>query len=92
MGRNGQPMGLRPWRSLAEEPKENTLENDFSDPAGTPDEPKSEPLPETPSLLPADSNGFKKSILHRQQSLVILTGKTHTHILLSQSYLVMFSN
>ncbi|XP_049901381.1 keratin, type I cytoskeletal 18-A [Epinephelus moara] len=72
MGRNGQPMTLRPWRSSMEEPKENGLENGFSDPAITPDEPKSEPLPEIPSLLPADS-GLKKSILHRQQSLVILT-------------------
>lgn len=88
MGRNGQPMGLRPWRSSAVEPKENGLENDFSDPAITPDEPKSEPLPVIPSLLPADNGLKKNSILHRQQSLVILTGKTrrhthpyHTHIL-----------
>ncbi|XP_034397418.1 keratin, type I cytoskeletal 18 [Cyclopterus lumpus] len=72
MGRNGQPTDLRPWRSSVEEPKENGLENSFGDPAVTPDEPKSEPLPEIPSLLPADS-GLKKSILHRQQSLVILT-------------------
>ncbi|XP_042340300.1 keratin, type I cytoskeletal 18-A [Plectropomus leopardus] len=72
MGRNGRPMGLRPWRTSVEEPKENGLENGFSDPAVTPDEPKSEPLPEIPPLLPADS-GPKKSILHRQQSLVILT-------------------
>lgn len=72
MGRSGQPMTLRPWRSFVEEPKENGFENGFSDPAVTPDEPKSEPLPEIPSLLPAD-NGLKKSILHRQQSLVILT-------------------
>ncbi|XP_070684332.1 keratin, type I cytoskeletal 12 [Pempheris klunzingeri] len=71
MGRNGQQMGLRPWRSFKEELRENGLENGFSDPAVTPDEPKSEPLPEIPSLLPAD-NGLKKSILHRQQSLVIL--------------------
>lgn len=72
MGRTGQPMSLRPWRSSMEEHEENGLENGFSDPAVTPDEPKSEPLPEIPSLLPADS-GLKKSILHRQQSLVILT-------------------
>lgn len=58
-------------------PKENGLENDFSDPAITPDEPKSEPLPEIPSLLPAGNGQKKSSILHRQQSLVILTGKTH---------------
>ncbi|XP_026160308.1 keratin, type I cytoskeletal 18 isoform X2 [Mastacembelus armatus] len=72
MGHNGQPMGLRPWRSSVVELKVNGLENGFSDPAVTPDEPKSEPLPEIPSLLPAE-NGLKKSILHRQQSLVILT-------------------
>lgn len=86
MGFNGQPAALRSWRSLAEEPRESRLENGFSDSAVTPDEPKSEPLPETPSLLPADSNGLKKTILQRQQSLVILTGKTHTnaHIIHSQ--------
>ncbi|XP_022595753.1 keratin-like protein KRT222 isoform X2 [Seriola dumerili] len=72
MGREGQPMSLRPWRSSVVELKENGLENGFSDPAVSPDEPKSEPLPEIPSLLPAE-NGIKKSILHRQQSLVILT-------------------
>ncbi|KAF6724577.1 Keratin-like protein KRT222 [Oryzias melastigma] len=71
MSRNGQPMGLRPWRSLAVETKENDEVNGFSDPAITPDEPKSEPLPETSSLLPAE-NGLKKG-LYRQQSLVILT-------------------
>ncbi|KAM6941636.1 uncharacterized protein krt222 [Lycodopsis pacificus] len=74
MGRNGQPMGLRPWRFSMEEPKDTGLENGFSDLAVTPDEPKSEPLPEIPSLLPADS-GLKKGILQRQQSLVILTEK-----------------
>ncbi|XP_067440446.1 keratin-like protein KRT222 [Thunnus thynnus] len=73
MGRNGQPMSLRPWRSSVVKPKENGLENDFSDLAITPDEPKSEPLPEIPSLLPADNGLKKSSILHRQQSLVILT-------------------
>ncbi|XP_068558337.1 keratin, type I cytoskeletal 18-A [Cebidichthys violaceus] len=72
LGRTGQPMGLRPWRFSMEEPKDTGLENGFSDPAVTPDEPKSEPLPEIPSLLPADS-GLKKGILQRQQSLVILT-------------------
>uniref|UniRef100_A0A8D0D3G8 Keratin 222 n=2 Tax=Sander lucioperca TaxID=283035 RepID=A0A8D0D3G8_SANLU len=72
MGRTRQQTSLRSWRSFMEEPKENGLENGFSDPAVTPDEPKSEPLPEIPSLLPAGS-GLKKSILHRQQSLVILT-------------------
>ncbi|XP_035000718.1 keratin, type I cytoskeletal 18 isoform X1 [Hippoglossus stenolepis] len=72
MGRDGPSMALRPWRSSVVEPKENGLENSFSDPAVTPDEPKSEPLPEIPSLLPAE-NGIKRSILRRQQSLVILT-------------------
>ncbi|XP_054897025.1 keratin-like protein KRT222 [Poeciliopsis prolifica] len=66
------PLVLRPWRSPVTEPKENGLENSFSDSAVTPDEPKSEPLPDIPSLLPADS-GLKKSKLYRQQSLVILT-------------------
>ncbi|XP_074545702.1 keratin, type I cytoskeletal 18-A [Halichoeres trimaculatus] len=72
MARKVPPMSLRPWRSSVVEQKENGLENGFSDPAVTPDEPKSEPLPEIPSLLPTE-NGLKKSILHRQQSLVILT-------------------
>ncbi|MEQ2262612.1 hypothetical protein XENORESO_017204 [Xenotaenia resolanae] len=72
MGRGAQPLGLRPWRSPVMEPKENGLENSFSDSAVTPDEPKSEPLPDIPSLLPAD-NELKKSQLYRQQSLVILT-------------------
>lgn len=75
MGRQGQPLGLRPWRSP--EMKENGTENGLSDPAYTPDEPKSEPLPERPSFLPTE-NGGKKSILYRQQSLVILTGRTPT--------------
>ncbi|XP_030608685.1 keratin, type I cytoskeletal 12 [Archocentrus centrarchus] len=72
MGRTAQPMVLQPWRSSVVEPKENGLENGFSDPAVTPDEPKSEPLPDIPSLLPTE-NGLKKSILYRQRSLVILT-------------------
>lgn len=75
-----------------EEPKDDRLENGFSDPVVSPDEPKSEPLPETPSLLPTDSNGLK-SILCRQQSLVILTGQKHTltrtHTLLAQSYILV---
>ncbi|XP_020568476.1 keratin-like protein KRT222 isoform X1 [Oryzias latipes] len=71
MSHNGQPMGLRPWRSLVVETKESDVVNGFSDPAITPDEPKSEPLPETSSLLPAE-NGLKRG-LYRQQSLVILT-------------------
>ncbi|XP_029907436.1 keratin-like protein KRT222 [Myripristis murdjan] len=73
MSRNGQLMSLRPWRSSVVEPKENGLENGFSDPALTPDEPKSEPLPEIPPLHPAENGLKKNSILHRQQSLVILT-------------------
>ncbi|KAM9314951.1 keratin-like protein KRT222 isoform 2-T2 [Pholidichthys leucotaenia] len=72
MGRLPQPFSLRLWRSSVVETKEDGLENGLSDPAVTPDEPKSEPLPEIPSLLPAE-NGLKKSILYRQQSLVILT-------------------
>ncbi|KAM3842762.1 keratin-like protein KRT222 [Diretmus argenteus] len=73
MGRNGQLMSLQPWKGSVAEPKENGLENGFSDPAVTPDEPKSEPLPEIPPLHPPD-NGIRKSfILRRQQSLVILT-------------------
>ncbi|XP_019939557.2 keratin, type I cytoskeletal 18 isoform X1 [Paralichthys olivaceus] len=78
MGRDGPSMGLRPWRSPVVEPKENGLENSFSDPAVTPDEPKSEPLPEISPLLPAE-NGLKRSILRRQQSLVILTEPEHNN-------------
>lgn len=57
-----------------EEAREERLDDGFGNAAVSPDEPKSEPLPETPSLLPADSDGPKKSILRRQKSLVILTG------------------
>lgn len=89
MGFNGQAAALRSWRSVAETPRESQLENGFSDPAVTPDEPKSEPLPDTPSLLPADSNGLSKSILQRQQSLVILTGRTHAMASHSQSHTVI---
>lgn len=88
MGLNGQPATLRTWRSVAEAPRQNQLENGFSDPAVTPDEPRSEPLPDTPSLLPADSNGLSKSILQRQQSLVILTGGMHAMALQSLSHTV----
>ncbi|XP_034043710.1 keratin, type I cytoskeletal 18 [Thalassophryne amazonica] len=73
MERQGQAMVLEPWRASVVEAKENGLENGFSDPAVTPDEPKSEPLPEIPSLLPPDNELKKSSILQRQQSLVILT-------------------
>ncbi|XP_046900099.1 keratin, type I cytoskeletal 19 [Hypomesus transpacificus] len=72
LGRNGQVMTLQPWRGSLGEPKENGLENGFSDLAVTPDEPKSEPLPDIPSLL--TENGMKgHAVLRRQQSLVILT-------------------
>ncbi|XP_015827153.3 keratin-like protein KRT222 isoform X2 [Nothobranchius furzeri] len=70
MGCREQPLGLQPWRSASAEPKVNGLENSLSD--RSPDEPKSEPLPEIPSLLPSE-NGLKKSKLYRQQSLVILS-------------------
>lgn len=73
MSRNVQPMNLRPWKPPEVDSKENSLENDLSDPAVTPDEPKSEPLPEIPSLFPSDNGVKKRSILLRQQSLVILT-------------------
>lgn len=74
MGRNGQGMGLRSWGGLLLGPRENGLDSSFSDPALTPDEPKSEPLPDIPPLHPAD-NGLQKGPgrLRRQQSLVILT-------------------
>lgn len=65
--------------------REELLENGFGHAAVSPDEPKSEPLPETPSLLPGDGPGPKKSILRRQQSLVILTGK-HGQALLPFSH------
>lgn len=77
MGQSGQPlMVLRPWRSPVVEPKENRMDDSLSDPTVSPDEPKSEPLPEIPSLLPTE-NGLKKSKLYRQQSLMILTGRTN---------------
>ncbi|XP_028307965.1 keratin, type I cytoskeletal 18 isoform X1 [Gouania willdenowi] len=74
MVRVEQPMVLQPWRSPAVEPKDNE-ENGFSDSVSvvTPDEPKSEPLPEIPSLFPAENERRKKGKLYRQQSLVILT-------------------
>lgn len=67
---------LRPWKLSVAEQKEVSLENGFSDPAVTPDEPKSEPLPEIPSLLPVETD-LKRGRLRRQQSLVILTGNTY---------------
>ncbi|KAG7260624.1 hypothetical protein CRUP_034810 [Coryphaenoides rupestris] len=45
----------------------------LSDPALSPDEPKSEPLPDIPPLVPLDPRRKKSSMLQRQQSLVILT-------------------
>ncbi|XP_029632791.1 keratin, type I cytoskeletal 18-A [Salmo trutta] len=83
-GRNGQAMGLRRWRGpkrepgpIGEEPKENGVEeNGLSDPAVTPEEPLSEPLPERPQRWSVTENGLRKSpalTLYRQQSLVILT-------------------
>uniref|UniRef100_A0A8C7IU31 Keratin, type I cytoskeletal 18-A n=1 Tax=Oncorhynchus kisutch TaxID=8019 RepID=A0A8C7IU31_ONCKI len=83
-GRNGQVMGLRRWRGpirepgpIGEEPKENGVEeNGLSDPAVTPEEPLSEPLPERPQQWSVTENGLRKSpalTLYRQQSLVILT-------------------
>ncbi|XP_068177083.1 keratin, type I cytoskeletal 17 [Antennarius striatus] len=70
--RTRQPMDHWQCRSFTEECKESRLKNDFSDSPVSPDEPKSEPLPEIPSLLPAE-NVLKRGILRRQQSLVILT-------------------
>ncbi|XP_037830764.1 keratin-like protein KRT222 isoform X2 [Kryptolebias marmoratus] len=73
LGPRRQPvLGLRPWRSPVVEQKEDSAEDSLSDLAVSPDEPKSEPLPEIPPLLPAE-NGLKKSRLYRQRSLVILT-------------------
>ncbi|XP_068607482.1 keratin-like protein KRT222 [Brachionichthys hirsutus] len=66
------PVDLWQCGPSKEEWKENRLKNGFSDSAVTPDEPKSEPLPEIPSLLPAD-NVLKRGILRRQQSLGMLT-------------------
>ncbi|XP_013877121.1 keratin, type I cytoskeletal 19 [Austrofundulus limnaeus] len=77
MGQCGPPLlGLRPWRSPVAEPKENGVDDSLSDPTVSPDEPKSEPLPVTPSLLPVE-NGLRKNRLYRQQSLVILTEPEH---------------
>ncbi|XP_056137074.1 keratin, type I cytoskeletal 12 isoform X2 [Lampris incognitus] len=75
MGHNRHLVTLRPWGSSLVEPKENGLENGFSDPAVSPDEPKSEPLPDIPPLHLPDNGVKKNSLLQRQQSLVILTGQ-----------------
>ncbi|XP_061536684.1 keratin-like protein KRT222 isoform X3 [Phycodurus eques] len=66
-------MGLQLWRSSLLEPNEKGVENSFCDPTITPDEPKSEPLPETTSLLQKDSKPKESAVPHRPQSLVILT-------------------
>ncbi|XP_061628180.1 keratin-like protein KRT222 isoform X1 [Phyllopteryx taeniolatus] len=68
-----QQMGLQLWRSSLLEPNEKGLENSFCDPTITPDEPKSEPLPETTSLLQKDNKPKESDVPHRPQSLVILT-------------------
>lgn len=73
MSRKAPPLSLRLWKSPAADSKESGSDNGLSDPAVTPDEPKSEPLPEIPPLLPSDNGVKKRSILIRQQSLVILT-------------------
>ncbi|XP_061881941.1 keratin-like protein KRT222 [Entelurus aequoreus] len=72
-GRTRQPMSLQPWGSSSTESKENGLEISFSDATITPDEPKSEPLPETTSILPEYHKSKDGSTLQRPQSLVILT-------------------
>ncbi|XP_033832038.1 keratin, type I cytoskeletal 18 [Periophthalmus magnuspinnatus] len=73
MTRNAPPMSLHLWKSPGTDSKESGSENDQSDLALTPDEPKSEPLPDIPPLLPPENGLKKRSILIRQQSLVILT-------------------
>ncbi|KAM6972005.1 keratin-like protein KRT222 [Aplochiton taeniatus] len=73
MVRNVQGMGLRPWGGLVLGPKENGLDNSFSDPALTPDEPKSEPLPDISPLHLTDEGLKGPGTLRRQQSLVLLT-------------------
>ena len=87
MVRNGQAVGLQPWRGPSAGPKENGHETEVSDPslsdpslsdlALSPDEPRSEPLPDIPPLLPPDHGRKRSSMLRRQQSLVVLTGGTH---------------
>ncbi|KAJ0050845.1 hypothetical protein NL108_008185, partial [Boleophthalmus pectinirostris] len=73
MSRNAPPMSLRLWKSPGTDSKESGSENEQSDLALTPDEPKSEPLPDIPPLLPPENGLKKRSILIRQQSLVILS-------------------
>uniref|UniRef100_A0AAV2LP13 IF rod domain-containing protein n=1 Tax=Knipowitschia caucasica TaxID=637954 RepID=A0AAV2LP13_KNICA len=71
MSGNSAPLSLRLWKSPCTDSRESSSEN--SDLALTPDEPKSEPLPDIPPLLHPDHDPKKRSILIRQQSLVILT-------------------
>ncbi|CAL8356663.1 unnamed protein product [Boreogadus saida] len=83
MVRNGHAVGLQPWRGPNAGPKENGHETEvsdpslsdpsLSDPALSPDEPRSEPLPDIPPLLPPDHGRKRSSMLRRQQSLVVLT-------------------
>ncbi|XP_061763322.1 keratin, type I cytoskeletal 18 [Nerophis ophidion] len=72
-GRTWQPMNLQPCSSTLAESKENGLEISFSDATITPDEPKSEPLPETTSILPGFHKSKEGSTLQRPLSLVLLT-------------------
>lgn len=73
MVRKAPPLSLRLWKSPAADSRESGSENGLSDPAVTPDEPKSEPLPEIPPMIDSENGLKKRSILIRQQSLVILT-------------------
>ncbi|XP_077427116.1 keratin-like protein KRT222 isoform X2 [Vanacampus margaritifer] len=73
MGHSEQQMRLQLFRSSLLESNEKSVENSFSDPTITPDEPKSEPLPETTPLIQEDNKPKQSSLLHRPQSLVILT-------------------
>ncbi|XP_019735290.1 keratin, type I cytoskeletal 18-A isoform X2 [Hippocampus comes] len=73
MAHSDQQMRLQLWRSSLLEPNEKGLENGFSDHTITPDEPKSEPLPTTASRLQMVNKTMESSVLHRPQSLAILT-------------------
>ncbi|XP_057700612.1 keratin-like protein KRT222 isoform X1 [Corythoichthys intestinalis] len=73
MSAGEQQLRLQLLRSSLVEANKKGAENSFNDSSITPDEPKSEPLPETTPLLQKDSKPKESSILHRPQSLVILT-------------------
>lgn len=73
MSGKAAPLSLHLCKSPGSDWRNSGSEKGLSDPALTPDEPKSEPLPEIPPLLPNDDNVKKRSILIRQHSLVILT-------------------